>query len=90
MNGRPLELGDIITVSKGRDDSWVGDVFKVTGLCGSFVVAEKIVTKYGMPDKGRIAFDMRRYEFEALSSDFVRALKGEVNTDGKRETIERR
>ena len=85
MDGRPLELGDIITVSKGRDDddSWVGDVFKVTGLCGSFVVAEKIVTKYGGLDKGRIAFDMRRYDFEALSSDFVRALKGEVNTDGE-------
>ena len=73
-----IDIGDLVTVATGRDNSYIGDVFRVAHVCGQFVVLHGIVTKWGAKSESRLALKMGAYEFQKVDVAFVTALGGSL------------
>lgn len=72
-----IEVGDHVTVVKGPDRSYQGDVFVVANVCGAFVVLHGVVSKWGTANTSRLALDLKTYQFQHVDQKFIDALRGE-------------
>jgi hypothetical protein len=73
-----IDIGDLVTVATGGDNSYIGDVFRVVHICGQFVVLHGVVTRWGAKSESRLALKMGVYEFQKVDVAFVTALGGSL------------
>lgn len=79
MNGGVnIDIGDLVTIARGRDNSYIGDVYRVAHICGEFVVLHGIVTSYGAKSESRLALHRGIYQFQKVDVAFVTALGGSL------------
>ena len=79
MNGEVnIDIGDLVTIARGRDNSYIGDVYRVAHICGEFVVLHGIVTSYGAKSESRLALHRGIYQIQKVDEAFVAALGGSL------------